>query len=430
MTTTESKLNWLDIQQHVKKDFLAHVSKEELAEIAKTFELEVPGFSKKKLKNAPYIRLKPVISKFLDSLTELKQFFKGYTGSAYEEMEDYDYDTFLLEASLNENMSNTQKLVLLAILFPEQYEQNREQIVANIKNGNEAFLGLQEFSLKDILDVHIKKNESHFQQLLNQFLDHYVRHESLSTPFEFNTFFSNEYEDLDQGQVLQVLNEIDLDESPLSTEERLAFHQLALNELMHISIEQINTQQKDVQEAQDGQQEAEAKVERLSKRKETLSQSIREKEKELKQLKQDHQAEVNKLTKQKDQIADELSKIRATHQKTLEDHAADTFDVIDDQDEFMFITPDHPDNFSKFIPDKMIYTYSTNRSFAEQFKSLPDHKLIFIDTKHVTSKEQMKIQRFLNQKSAPYKFVSGSPEKVFRKIIFYLEGDTTYDSLN
>ncbi|QST00964.1 hypothetical protein IMZ31_05170 [Pontibacillus sp. ALD_SL1] len=428
--TKEISQEWLEIQKTVKQDFLNHVSKKEMAKIAQVFDLKVQGFSKKRLVSAPPPMLKQVITKFLDSLTDLRIFFRGFTGPFIEDMEEYEFSELILQASLQESMTDTQRMMIVAVLFPERYEDNRKKMIENLENGEDVFTGLQEFSLEEILKGHAQKHETTLPSLIDSFLEKHTDIEDLPEELDLVTFFEKEYEEDHDTQALQIVSEYDLNHEDYSSEELYPLYKLALNELLRLADRTITEANEERQEALHEKASAERKASRYYKRRDDLLRQLKEKEQERQAREEDQREERLELQKQNESLERELEKVRQEYKEATKKHKEAEVDVFSDEDDFLFITNDLAERYQSFIPEKKLLTYNTDRSFSEQFKFIPENKLIFIDTNALSSKSQLEVRKYLQQKPYSYKFVSGSPQSVFRKIIFYLEGDATYEAIN
>ncbi|WP_079478847.1 hypothetical protein [Halobacillus salinus] len=416
--------DWLAIQQQVKQDFFDSISKYELARIAQLFQLKIPGFSSRKFTQAPEPLLKKKVMEMVDTVTDLETFFKGFTGDSYDELEKADYATFLLETNLKDDISPTRKLILLAVLFPDHYMGVRERVLENIHNEVEVFHGLQEYSLEDLLKVHVEKQSEAFDTSLEAFL------EGVENTVETDTgtlegIFESAYEDVREGRVLQLLQQYDFEDDVISETARARLYQLAVTESLAIAHDQKEQQYAELKQAMDEQAAAVTKEKKEAKRKEALNEKLKEKDEEAERLKQEHEAAYQEVTEELSRLSGQLAEARETIQKLESERDDSSFSVIDEEDPFFFITTGDREAFEAFLPASKLSSYNTDLTFAEQFKSLPQSKLAIIDSNGLSSKHILKIQSFLNRKKVSYKFVSGSPERIFRSIIYYLEGDAS-----
>ncbi|GGD13966.1 hypothetical protein [Pontibacillus salipaludis] len=428
--TKEISQEWLEIQKTVKQDFLNHVSKKEMAKIAQVFDLKVQGFSKKRLVSAPPPMLKQTITKFMDSLTDLRIFFRGFTGPFIEDMEAHEFSELILQASLEESMTDTQKMMIVAVLFPERYEDNRKRMIENVENGEDVFTGLQEFSLEEILKGHAQKHETTLPSLIDSFLEKHTIIEDLPEELDLVSFFEKEYEEDHETEALQIVSEYDLNGEDYSSEELLPLYKLALHELITLADRTITKANEEREGALHEKASAERKASRYYKRRDDLLRQLKEKEQDRQDGEKDQREERLELQRQNETLERELEKVRQEYKDAMKKKEDAEIDVFSELDDFLFITSERAERYDSFIPEKKLLTYNTDRSFSEQFKFIPENKLIFIDTNSLSSKAQLEVRKYLQQKQYSYKFVSGSPQSVFRKIIFYLEGDATYEAIN
>lgn len=428
--TKEISQEWLKIQKTVKQDFLHHVSKKEMARIAQVFDLKVQGFSKKRMVAAPPPLLKQAITKFMDTLTDLGTFFRGFTRPYVEDMEDYEFSELILQASLQETMTDTQKMMIIAVLFPERYEDTRDKMIENLNNEEDVYNGLQEFSLEEILKGLAQKYETTLPDLVEDFLEEHAETEDLPEEIDLALLFEKEYEEDKGTQALQVVSEYDLNPEEYSAEELLPLYKLALQELVTLAEVSVSQAKDDRDKAMDEKAASERKASRYYKRREDLLRQLKEKEQERQVREEEEREERLELQKQGEALENELEKERQKYAEAMKEQKEAKIDVFEELDDFLFITNEENKRSSSLLPDEKLLSYNTDRSFSEQFKFIPMNKLIFIDTNTLSSKAQLEVRNYLQQKQYSYKFVSGSPEKMFRKIIFYLEGDATYEAIN
>ncbi|MRH41318.1 hypothetical protein GH741_01355 [Aquibacillus halophilus] len=425
MTTKEVSQRWLEIQQDIKNDFLTHITKPELVAIVKKLDLDVQGFSKRNVHKAREPFLKQAVTQLIDNTIDLHLFFSSFTQPFYQQMEDYDYQTFLLKASLSDGPTNIDKLLLLATLFPEQYKENRDQIASNIKNGQDALCGFVEPSLTDILSSNVEKYD--FTRLFKEFFN---QHEELNgnilpDTFDPDDFFTNVYEDLEKSYVLNLLKDFDLDDFNFSDQDLLFIFKLGLAEAIYHDVEQLKIHKNTADKALAERDSFESKVNQFSKQRLDQSNKIKEKDKEIKQLNAQHKKELKTVSLENEKLRQSMEKVTIENKQLNQNQEKMQFNLFNDEDQFFFMTRANQSSFNKLIPNNLIISYDPDTSFSEQFKSLPNNRLLFIDANKMTSKLQMTIENHLNYKKISYKFVSGAPETMFRQIIFYLEGDSS-----
>ncbi|MCA0970770.1 hypothetical protein LCM20_09230 [Halobacillus litoralis] len=419
---------WLKIQQQVKQDFFTFIEKEELTELAQ-ISGKVPGFSKKRVSQAPEPLLRKAVTEMVESITDLEHFFQTFSLEMKDELEDADYATFLLKTSLNDELSPVKKLMLLAVWFPEQYEETRGKAIENIENGKDVFHGMQEFSLEDLLNVYNKKFEEDFVESLELFIEGDA---TLPESIDFADYFEEQYDDVTNGHALRLIQQYDWEDETLSAEETALLYKLALTESLTIAKKQKSAQTAELKLALDEQAAAVSKEKKVAKRKEILIEKLKEKDEETKVLKEEHDKAYRELEKKYSVIEEERNRFERERDTLQEERdqfehrekqaKSDKLTFIDEEDPFHLITS-NSDSFTSFIPDRKVLSFNPDRPFAEQFKSLPQSKLVIIDSNQLTSKQMLKIRSFLHTKKLSHKFVSGSPEKMFRSMIYYLEGD-------
>lgn len=436
--------------------------KNEYLSIAKRAKPKIPGFTPKKFSNVPFTLLKNHTSKKLLKISNLDGFFNDFLEFELTRYSNLVLQDFIVKADM-ESLSPAKKLALFFVLFQEQYKEHKPTIEENIANQSDPFDSL--FSFKPTLAQKLGIMFESVQDATRKLLTEVASMSDDVTKDNLDRFFGDaEGETLKEilleknveadqfGLFNRMLVDFNDEINEWNDNEKATFFQLVLyetailNKLLHTAgVEGIESHDEERNELEKKNKKA---FEQFQKEKDVVDQKLnteiqhkKELEKELKlrdgtndelnQTIKKLQTELKIVSSEKDEII-MINKQLNRVNKESEAEKNDTYmGLFEKESRFCLITLIDDPMYHLFLKQgegQFLYVNTINDAIEALHKGdLYKHKIIYINTDGLTTKDQFMLENELSSIGAAYRFVSDGPLHIIKKIIYYLEGDMRYE---
>lgn len=441
----------IQIERLILEDMVEILNKHELVAIAKNVKPQIPGFSPPNFGRAPLLILKKETKAKLFRLKNPSLFLKKWVEDQIDKYRDQTPKDFVINIQLDRKLTPAQQLVLYGLLFPEEYEKHREQILNNIAEKRFLFKDIMEEapSALDHLQVLTKSGLDQEIEWLDKLISNTTLQEEKNgdDPQSIGLkeyWQTHGFPSLYAGDYLTLYHMYRKEIMSWNSAEQHAILKLAFLDLLHQHVSAHN-------ELQTINSETEALKERTRQLEERLEEKNKLlKEKELKQnelekalanqkkeLEEKHTAyqklslKYHEAQQQLESLQTQLEKAQADLEKFNPVHHMQPSSYLLDQPDIKLLTTVNDPDFHLYInPDSVVEFNSAQEllQFIEKHVQQLTGQYVFINSDGLTSKEQFEIELNLKLYPISWKFVSGGIRGIVNSMIYYMEGDMKYEA--
>lgn len=395
----------MEIQQTVKNDFLANLTHDELKKLVKGLGVRIEGFSKRP-DDAPLPILKQSFKKKINKIKRLDKFLQVFSKPLSDELENEPFETGIKKIAANNMLSHAEVIALIAVLYPENYLDLRQQFKNNFTSETNLLTNMIDFSLVDTIEPIIAK--------------HLV---TAKKAYDLMTFDRMPRDIQDLKDILYVDYDLDhkvatslifsANEINLSQEESLQLAKLSTVELLksymdfNEKIALLNREKEDLLQEKDKYFD---EIKKLTEKVQLLENNIKNKDKLNYYLKKAKEMLENDVQ----QLQNKLASLQETSisKPLLSEHAP------------IILYTSRKNEFKNYLHNNLLKDLN---EFNSQSIKNQNHEQIFIDVNGIPSKTKKVMSQ--HKQDNMIHLISGDPEKIIRTIIFYLEG-ASIDEIN
>ncbi|MCO7176986.1 hypothetical protein ACFP7A_13100 [Sporolactobacillus kofuensis] len=430
-------------------DFFELCSHQDFINLAMRNNIKIPGFMAKNYYKVPLPLLKNNVIKQIKKKKSQINLLKDHINVLLKQYKDLDVEVFLHKIQLDQEISDSQAFAFFVLNYNHDFFENRELIEQNIANHNTFYKSVINESFVDIIQSMAQISNKKFQTQLNSLLnDHPMKNEWTSFFEQANSLkerLDSEFPKVNEGYYLKIVCDCVNEYSKWSVSEREALFQLALQDATFLSdyyrvscnelITQKEVQKKDIERLtrkikkqnkvlSDTQVDLEEKQKKINE----LSSEIEERENENKDLEKTvnkYLSELNESAKKTKMLEQdlEISMAKMENIENERDRVKGSLKLF--TEDFLLISIIDKKLFNQCLNDSQYVLLNNPEDIiakVEEMKNV-DEKILFINTDGINSKFQFKIEKYLIGNSLNYRFISGGPNRVIRKLIYFFEGD-------
>lgn len=411
----EQRIRDEKLAQLFLKDYLYHyLRKEALINLILATGGKISGFSKNKYMKAP----EPIIRKVArDQIRHLKsayEFLEKLSESELEKYQDLSLDEFFTKLTMEENMQDDEKLILFFMKFPELFEEKREAIDANRKENRPPLENIIQIENTEILQMVSNLHEEQLKEKVAHFYTLYVQENEEEAPEASVETLAELLEAAHSpggGHYVRTFYN-DYDEFVLEEEaDREAFYRLLLTDLITLALAERSEVKR---EFLDALQELKDVLERS----EQLEGKLEKKEHETAQLATELQA-LKGIKREHDVLLEEVEQLKnQLRQSSIR---------LIERDHLYIVTNRPKEQWEIYVDGSQILHYETYDELLEQLENMDERAVYFIDQYRLSSKQMFGIEQ--QAKSFMMRFMSGSFPAMVRTIIYYLESELRYETI-
>lgn len=406
---------------------------------------QIPGFSMKNANKAPISLIKNIAKQRVRKISDATSFLSDYIKKLKKDFEGLSFHEFYAKISIDEKLSDGEKLALFFLLYHEDYQENANKIQENINHKLPPLSNLLSLSLTEKMKSLHAVGKSHEFLDETDFNEFFELDESVIPDDEENLkekLKKNPLPPTDEGKYLTLYKYFLEEADEWEDDEKVGFLQLVLGDLFSFLQFVADVRKEEKQELEEKLEEKEKAYDELKETSKTQLKKISSLENKLDLYKDElddlvlkygllsnrnegQMKEIKRLSdlnqtylKNIEKLRSEKAKMKLEHQETKPENV-----YLFENEKLYFITKAKSDKFPIFFTDDQMIHLSEGDDLNEILEGKEEDAIYFFNVDGISTRESFKLERPLKTNNLTYRLVSGGIENIIRKIIYYLEGE-------
>lgn len=434
------------------EDALKLFIKEDYVHVAKSLKITIPGFTHKNYHKAPVSLLKTPVTKKMNRLKYPEAFLENFVAGYYTEYKDTTIHEFLLKIK-EEHLSKARAFVLFSLIFPDLYDEHREEIKKNIKARKSPLNGIIEQSLFHQLSAVAGLDKKEFKKQMEVLFENHPHNDEIIDFFKekedqsLQELLKHNMSNTGKGYYLKIFLDYEDEWSEWKENEISLLHQLTLQDVMSTHFQflnkfrqEIDDQKREMKKNEVERKKMEGIYEKEQSKTAKLKKELKEKQRELRNYElgrekrekdlgiavkdnEKYKRQNGEYQKEIQVLQSKVEELQKVNEEIQQDHKGN--EPLFSNDNVLLISKGTHEWFDSFFSKEQLVYLKNMNEVSEYLEGLyqGDPRIYMINTDGFSSKQLFKLEKRLKEFNIIYKFVSNGPADVVRKIAYYLEGE-------
>lgn len=415
-------------------DIFECIEDKELKLLAKITDPKVPGFSKKRIMEAPAFKLKRAVRDEMNRIRDYKKFFELFILEKRQQYDENDsFEEFWWKLNNDKNITKMLQLVLLYFYHPEKYDEYRRYIL-NPDEQTRLPEADQDIPFARRLKMHLDLMD--MSEVMKWLLIDKADDDEEKTEATLKTWLEGQIKDgfpeLGKGRLM---NRYFLDQDEWKAWEEpgkeswlhLVIRDAALRMYsMHQEMVALREKVDDMQNRMQSMEKKHVQEQQqwkgiIEKQRKQLEEIMAEMGKTAQKWEEAYQNS-KKWETMAEKLEEEKSRLELAQQK-LEQELVSLENWLAN-DGFVLVTEQEHPLLSRMLTSNQLQILDkvSLQELDAWMEQASQDVLYFIDIGNLSTREQFQLEAKLKERGISHRMISGNPLTMIRKIIGYLEG--------